>query len=251
MKPRFSVKGAAICCPDLGLFPSFGLDAVDVDRTLLPVSLRRRASLTTQLAITAASTACKRAGSEPRELRSVFASIGGEIRVTDELCRALPDQTRSLSPTRFHNSVHNATAGYWGILHQCRSPSVAVAALEDTFAIGLLEACSQLMEQAGEFLLVCYDEFWPQYLAPPMGSIAFSCAVVLSTERNDSGRPMVSLPYVVPEARLLSNELEELIRSAPVSACIPLLAALNQPRVAARVPLSPGPRRWCTDLETL
>ncbi|MGH8556937.1 MAG: beta-ketoacyl synthase chain length factor [Methylococcales bacterium] len=249
MKPRFSVKGAAICCPDLAALQAFGLDAVNVDRTLLPASLRRRASLTTQMAVTAASTACERAGSEPRELHSVFASVGGEIRVTDELCRALPDQAQSLSPTRFHNSVHNTTAGYWGILHECRLPSVAIAALEDTFALGLLEACSQLLEQPGDILLVCYDEFWPQYLAPPMGSIAFSSAFVLGAERSDPGQSMVSLPYVVPDAWLLNSELEELIRSAPVSACIPLLAALNQPHPAARVPLSPGPKRWYTDLE--
>lgn len=249
MNPRFCLKGVAVCCPDSSALQSFGLVSVDVDRTLLPASLRRRASLTTQMAVTAASAACDRAGVGPNELPSVFASVGGEIRVTDELCRALPDREQSLSPTRFHNSVHNTTAGYWGILHECRLPAVAIAALDDTFAIGLLEACSQLLEQSGDILLVCYDELWPQYLAPPMGSIAFSSAFVLGTEQSGSDWPMISIPFVGPQQRYFDSDLEELIRAAPVSACIPLLKALDQPRRAGRVPLSSSPKCWCTDLE--
>lgn len=250
MKPSFCLKSLAVCCPDPSPFQSFDLDVVEVDRTLLPASIRRRASSTTQMAVTAASIACKKADVEPGELRSVFASVGGEIRVTDELCRALPDQKQALSPTRFHNSVHNTPAGYWGILHECRAPAVAIAALDDSFAIGLLEACCQLMQAPGEILLVCYDECWPQYLAPPMGSIAFTSAFVLATGQNTFGLPMISLPFVAPGQAPLDSELENLIRRAPVAACIPLLKALDRPRTATRVPLNPGPGRWYTDLET-
>ncbi|MGH8549894.1 MAG: beta-ketoacyl synthase chain length factor [Methylococcales bacterium] len=250
LKPRFFLKGFAVCCPEPAVLQPFEVVSVDVDRTLLPASLRRRASLTTQMAVTAASAACEKAGVEPRELPSVFASVGGEIRVTDELCRALPDREQSLSPTRFHNSVHNTTAGYWGILHECRSPAVAIAALEDTFAIGLLETCLQLLEQPGQLLLVCYDEFWPQYLAPPMGSIAFSCAFVLASGQSDSGLSTISMPFVGSEERCFDRQLEEMIRSAPVSACISLIKALDQPQRAGRVPLSPGPKCWYTDLDS-
>jgi Beta-ketoacyl synthase, N-terminal domain len=248
--PRFCVKGHALCCPNPAALREFELNAVDVDRTLLPASLRRRASLTTQMAVTAASHACERAGVEPRELPSVFASVGGEIRVTDELCRVLPDLEQSLSPTRFHNSVHNTTAGYWGILHECRLPAVAIAALDDTFAIGLLEACSQLLAQPGDILLVCYDEFWPQYLAEPMGSVAFSSAFVLGAGQPDSDWPLITLPFAGPGEQPFDQDLEGLIRSAPVAACIPLLEALKRAHCAGRVPLSPGPKTWYTDLET-
>ncbi|MGH8477304.1 MAG: beta-ketoacyl synthase chain length factor [Methylococcales bacterium] len=248
MTTRFSVKGWAVCCPDPEPFKTFGLDAMNVNKSLLPTSLRRRASLTTQMAITAATGACEQAGTEPRELASVFASVGGEIRVTDELCLAVADSTQSLSPTRFHNSVHNTTAGYWGILHECRLPAVAIAALEDTFAIALLEACSQLLEYSDDILLVCYDEFWPQYLAPPMGSTAFASALVLGTEPGDRPPAWISLPYIDSGAPVLNKQLEELIRAAPVSASIPLLVALNRKNPTTRVPLSPGPHAWYTDL---
>ncbi|MCI0654285.1 MAG: hypothetical protein L0Y39_07390, partial [Methylococcaceae bacterium] len=101
----------------------------------------------------------------------------------------------------------------------------------------------------GDVLLVCYDELWPQYLAPPMGSIAFSCAFVLATEHSNTVRPVISMPFVGPEQRLFDSRLEELIRAAPVSACIPLLKALDPPYGVGRVPLSPGAKGWCTDLE--
>lgn len=226
----------------------FGLSAVDVDRTLLPASLRRRSSLSTQMAVTAASLACEKAGVDPSRVPSVFASIGGEIQVTDELCRFLPDISQSLSPTRFHNSVHNTTAGYWGILQQCRKPSIAVAALDDTFAIGLLEACSQVAESNPEILLVCYDELWPQYLAPPIGSLALSSALIVSLETANSALADLSAPRFGPLRETFPTELEELMQRAPLAACIPLLQSLNQPGSTSRVRLSPGPSCWYSDI---
>jgi Beta-ketoacyl synthase, N-terminal domain len=249
VKRQFYLKAAAVCCPDPAVLARFELDVVGVDRTLLPASLRRRAGLTTQMAVTAASAACTRAGVEPGNLPSVFASVGGEIQVTDELCRALPDHAQSLSPTRFHNSVHNTAAGYWGILHECRLPAVAIAALRDTFAIGLLEACSQCLQQPGDLLLVCYDELWPQYLAPPMGSCGFAGAFVLGAAHSEADRPMFTMPLISAEKPQFAADLEKLISVAPVSACIPLLQALDRPATRLRVPLSPGPQFWYTDLE--
>ena len=134
------------------------------------------------MAVTAAMHACQRAGIEVDQLPSVFASVGSEIQVTDVLCRSLTDPDYLLSPTQFHNSVHNTTAGYWSILTQCQQPATAIAAVEDTFAMALLEACSQLQQHPGDLLLVCYDELWPQYLAPPMGSTALACAMVLTSD---------------------------------------------------------------------
>ena len=249
MKSRFALKGSAVCCPDPAVLEPFDLKVVDVDKTLLPKPLRRRASLTTRMAVTAAMAACKRAGVDPGDLPSVFASVGGEIRVTDELCRALPDREESLSPTRFHNSVHNTTAGYWGILNDCRSPAVAIAGLDDTFAIGLLEACSQLNQLGDDILLVCYDETWPQYLAPPMGSIALSSAFVLGSEQANSCWPMISLPMLGTTDQSLNSDIEAIMGSAPAAACIPLMQALDEPHRSSQVALSSGSKHWFTQLE--
>jgi len=53
-----------------------------------------------------------RAGVEPATLPSVFASSGGDGHNCHEICQALSLEERLISPTRFHNSVHNAAAGY-------------------------------------------------------------------------------------------------------------------------------------------
>jgi hypothetical protein len=82
-----------------------------------------------------------------------------------------------------------------------------------------------------------------------MGSIAFSSALVLGSEPDDAGSPTISIPFVDSQGPHFDRDLEELIRAAPVAAAIPLFKALDQPQRDGRVPLSPGPNRWFTDLE--
>ena len=116
------IKSAAVCCPESDVLIPFNLSASDIDKSLIPAGMRRRTSMTTRMAVTAATLACAQAGVDTQNLASVFASLGGEIQVTDALCRLLPDENELLSPTQFHNSVHNTTAGYWSILNKCQAP---------------------------------------------------------------------------------------------------------------------------------
>jgi hypothetical protein len=246
-KPIF-IKGSAICCPEPFLLKDYQLQCQDVDKNLIPASLRRRTSLTTRIAITAAHGACQQAKTDMTNLPSVFASLGGEIQITDALCRLLPTN-EALSPTQFHNSVHNTTAGYWGILNQCQAPVTAIAADDDTFAMGLLEACSQLQLNAGTILLVCYDEQWPQYLAPPLGKTAFACALVLSTEKSDS-LASITVPKVEAFQPDFDDHWPALVASAPAAASIPLLRSVYHSSAKARVPLNTKGDIWFTYCET-
>ncbi|HIG65810.1 MAG TPA: hypothetical protein EYQ43_09740 [Methyloprofundus sp.] len=235
MIKQLYIKSAAVCCPDSELLQSFDLQGSDIEKSLIPAGMRRRTSLTTRMAITAATHACAQAGSDAQYLASVFASLGGEIQVTDALCRLLPDDNELLSPTQFHNSVHNTTAGYWGILNKCQAPTTAIAAADDTFAMGLIEVWAQLQQNNGERLLVCYDELWPQYLAPPIGLTAFACAFVLSTEA-DQSIGAITMPQVSQlKQQSLQVDWVKLTESAPAAAVIPLLLALQdkQPGLVA------------------
>jgi hypothetical protein len=252
-KPLF-IKSAVICCPDSELLKPFGLESVEVDKTLIPAAMRRRTSLTTRMAITAATYACQHAQVDSSILPTVFASLGGEIQVTDALCRLLPSPDELLSPTQFHNSVHNTTAGYWGILNHCQAPSTAIAAVDDGFAMGLLEAWSQLQQLPGDILLVCYDEEWPQYLAAPIGKIPFACALVLSSE-NRGNLPAISVPcrsetdlpgFKNLEGLSLEN-WQELVKQAPAAAAIPLLQALKH-RHNDIIPLNISAILWSVQL---
>ena len=248
MMKQLFIKSAAVCCPDRELLSYFDLPGSDIDNGFIPAGIRRRTSMTTRMAITAAKIACLQANTEPQNLASVFASLGGEIQVTDALCRLLPDDNELLSPTQFHNSVHNTTAGYWGILNKCQAPTTAIAAADDTFAMGLIEVWAQLQQGSGERLLVCYDELWPQYLAPPIGQTAFACALVLSSEA-EQAIGAITMPQVAQQYKQdMQAEWLKLTATAPAAAVIPLLLAL-QHQQPGLVPLNIKAPVWVCQLK--
>lgn len=118
---------------------------------------RRRAPDSVALAIDVAAQACRAAGRDPAQLRSVFASMHGDLSITDYMCTTLARDPAGLSPTRFHNSVHNAAAGYWTIGTGCHEPYTAIAAGECTAGEGLLEALIQVSCERKPVLYVAYD----------------------------------------------------------------------------------------------
>ena len=124
---------------------------------LLAPNERRRAPETVAVALEVALAACTAAGRDPATLASVFASTHGDLNITDYMCETLAGEPRSISPTRFHNSVHNAAAGYWTIGAGAMAPATAISAYDATFAQGLLEALAQLATGTGAILLVAYD----------------------------------------------------------------------------------------------
>lgn len=245
------INGIGVCCTNTEILKRLKIDGFGVDRNLLPKSLRRRTSLATQIAVTAAHHATRHADAKPTELSSIFASVGGEIQVTDQLCRTLTDIDAPLSPTQFHNSVHNTTAGYWSIMTGCTKATTAIAgSAENNFAMALLEVWSQLTIVDGPLLLVCYDENWPDYLAHPIGQTPLACALVLSRE---GARSRSYGSITVPrkgqvEVNLMEPHLLALIRKAPSAMAIPLIRCLQQNRRCEKVPLSIGADGWMTDV---
>jgi hypothetical protein len=109
------------------------------------------------VALEVALAACAAAGRDPAQLPSVFASTHGDLAITDYVAATLASEPRALSPTKFHNSVHNAAAGYWTIGNGCTAPATAVSAHAASFAQGLLEALSLLAAGHGAVLLAAYD----------------------------------------------------------------------------------------------
>lgn len=118
---------------------------------------RRRAPDTVLLAVEAAQQACAMAGCDAASLAHVFASAYGDLSINDYLCATLARTPREVSPTKFHNSVHNAPAGYWAIATGCHENSSAISAGDDTFGAGLLEAALLAHEQSRAVLLCAYD----------------------------------------------------------------------------------------------
>ena len=126
---------------------------------LLAPNERRRAPQTVALALEVAAAACQAAQRDPATLPSIFASTHGDLGVTDAMCAALAADALSVSPIRFHNSVHNAAAGYWTIGVGSMQPATALSAYDASFAQGLIEALASLAtdETQDAVLLVGYD----------------------------------------------------------------------------------------------
>jgi hypothetical protein len=194
----------------------------------LSLNERRRAPESVLVASEVASQAVAMSGRAADRLACVFASAYGDQATTDYMCHVLAHAPNELSPTRFHNSVHNASAGYWTIATDCRAPSSAVCAGHASFGAGLLEAAVQACADNRTVLLVCSDTAG----VGPLGElincrIAFGCALVLSPF-TDAGRPGISLAPVAnsPTHDALPAVCMDWMRDNPSAACLPLLALL-------------------------
>ena len=128
---------------------------------ILVAAERRRAPLPVLLACEVATQACAESGHAVDSLASVFASTHGDLVITDYMCSTVASAPRELSPIKFHNSVHNAPAGYWHIATASRAPSTSLAAFDASFGAGLLEAAVQCLSSQAPVLLVACDLPYP------------------------------------------------------------------------------------------
>lgn len=163
---RVAVGGIGIAAPGLPdwttLLSALGGQDLDAElqpraSSLLSARERRRCPETVRLSFSAAEQACDMAGTSPSEIEAVFCSGMGDIQITDYMCRTLAESPELLSPTRFHNSVHNAAAGYWSIGAGVRLDVTAVSGWRDSVQAGLLEAVSRVNAGNRPVLLVVYD----------------------------------------------------------------------------------------------
>jgi hypothetical protein len=144
----------------------------------------------------------------------------------------LASSERFISPTRFHNSVHNAPAGYWSIAAQAMTASTSLAAYDASFAAGLLEAVVQVHASRAPRLLIAYDTAYPQPLhAKRPIPDAFAVALVLVADRTERAIARLSLALGDGDTdRCTDPALETLRASNPAARSLPLLAAFAQQR---------------------
>ena len=234
-----TILGSGLCIPDEDIAGELGFADTGIDAAVLAPMVRRRTSTATRVAITAADRACTAAGIG-HKLPAIFVSCVGEMQVTDKLCRAITQQEYPLSPTLFHNSVHNTAAGYWSMATGSMAAMQAMAALDDGFALGLLEAWCQLQTVSEQVLLVVYDETMPEQLLPDYRWKACAFALVLDRETRD--RPLLHRPIQANKASL--SDIDFPARN-PAMAALPLFQTLQQGnRGEQQITLSAGQRPW-------
>lgn len=217
--------------------------------TLLPPNERRRVTPSIRQAFRAGEDALASYRGDPSGLSAVFASSDADLGIIHRICSALTTPARAVSPTDFHNSVHNAAAGYWSIATAARRSSTTLSAYDESFAAGLLEAALTVAE--GDTLLVAYDVPGPAPIAStrPFGCAA-SVALVLGANRREESLAALALQCRPGQAEAsLAPPLEALRLSNPALRALPLLANLANPGAGAVTLPLPGQMRLDVTIE--
>lgn len=196
---------------------------------LLAPGERRRVPASVLMAIEAAAQAVAMSGRDAASLPSMFVSAHGDGPVLDYMSAILATAPNQMSPTRFHNSVHNAAAGYWTIAAGCHAASCASSALEAGFGAGLLEAASQVLADQLPVLLVVTDVAGNGPLAAAVATtVPFACALVLAPQRGSASVAKLALSLQTGSAASAAQQplAARLAASNLAARGLPLLEAL-------------------------
>lgn len=195
---------------------------------LLPPAERRRASRIVRVALAAGLAAVEHAGADARRLPAVLSASTADGHNCAALCETLASDDPRVSPTRFHNSLHNTPAGYWGIATGAMAPSQSLCAWDGSFSAGLLEALVEAASGRNAALLIAYDAEHPAPLFAfrPIPDAA-GISLVLSPEASPRSLARMSVELTdAPAAPLADPALEALRLAIPALRGLPLLALL-------------------------
>ena len=197
---------------------------------LLPPAERRRTGVPVKLALAVASEACRTAGRDATGVATVFSSSGGDGDNVHAILEALASTEREVSPTRFHNAVHNAAAGYWSIATQSREPSTSLCGHDASFAVGLLDAATQVVVEQRIVAVIAYDHPYPEpFNSKRPITASFGVALLMTPDRTDRAVAELELNVCRDKGdatRMQNADLEALRTGVPAARCLPLLAAL-------------------------
>jgi len=211
--------------------------------TLLPPAERRRAGTAIRLAIGVGTEALGQAERDPAEMAMVFTSSSGDTETVHDILCVLATDRREVSPTRFHNSVHNAPAGYWAVATGSREPSTSLCSFDASFSAGLLDAAVQSVADNRPVTLAAYDLPYPEPLhtARRIEGL-FATALVLTpapTSRTFATLAIEPGRHGVAATPMTDARLERLRAGNPAARALPLLAAIAR-RVSETVFLEAG-----------
>ncbi|NJD23823.1 MAG: beta-ketoacyl synthase chain length factor [Betaproteobacteria bacterium] len=195
---------------------------------LLPPAERRRASRVVKLTLAVGREAAAHAGADLSILATVFSASGADGHNCHALCEQLAGEDRQISPTRFHNSVHNAAAGYWGIATRAMAPCQVICAHDASFGAGLLDALAQVVLDSQPTLLVAYDTEYPEplFAKRPVPDAA-GVALLLAPARSERSLARIAVsPSRAPADTVADPGLEAQRTAIPALRALPLLQKL-------------------------
>lgn len=197
---------------------------------LLAPNERRRAGMVVRLALAVAQEAAAMAAVRPALLRTVFGSANGDGVLMHAILESLA-AARDVSPTQFHNSVHNAAAGYWSIGNGSPSAATCVGCHDATVPAALLKAVAEVRAERSPVLLCLYDAPAPRPLADAIKvEEMFGAALVLLPEVSPTALARLDVAWApeasAPACRPTLAGVSALYDSNPAARILPLLEAL-------------------------
>jgi hypothetical protein len=225
-------------------------EATKPSASLLEGPLRRRATPLTRMGIEVLQQVAAIGKADLATIPSVWATAHGEHSAAIALLGMMQRGEGKLSPTKFHNSVHNTASGYASISSGNCAPSTTLTGGAELVASAFIEAACMLDEFDRDIAMVLADE----PLLPPFdradASTALAIALLLSP-RADGAFAMLS---DVRRDAVAPVKHHALFGSLHVSAGLPLIERIVEGRggtVALEFEGDAHGAVWCVDLEIL
>lgn len=226
------------------------------EAALLEGSLRRRASPLTRISVDVFEQSTRAAGADPATIPTIWATAHGEHGTAIKLLKMMLRGEGKVSPTHFHNSVHNTPSAYASIAAGNGSASTTLTGGPELVSSAILEAFCHLDAGTPEIVVVLGDEplhapFERADMQEPL-AIAF----VFASEPDDAAFRLSNLR----REPLPSTKPHERLGGLYVSAGLPLVEHVVSGRPGT-IPLEIEEQRrpngaahepgWCLDLEAL
>jgi hypothetical protein len=218
--------------------------------TLLEGPLRRRATPLTRMAVEVFQQVTIDADCDPGSIPTVWATAHGEHSPAIKLLGMMQQGEGKLSPTHFHNSVHNTAGGYASIATGNVAPSTTFTGGPELVASSLLEAWCLLDSSGSDVALVIADEA----LKPPFEQVVDPAPLAIAFLLSQRPEGSLAVLSELRRAAIAPIPDHERFGRLYVSAALPLLERTvrgESGSIALELASEdPGPV-WCVDLQVV
>jgi Beta-ketoacyl synthase, N-terminal domain len=213
---------------------------------LLPARMKRRMSPLTQMTIQSTSEARMNLDL-PNTVPFIFGSANGEINTIGRVMQSILDPEDMVSPTLFHNSVHNTAPGYWSIVSGLRDPSNTVSGGVLTTEYTLLDAWIKMQSGIDCMQITIGDESvrFPRWADPSHCSVDLCGSFVL--DRRGILPPLLellSIRYISGSKNILNchREMNDMFKPVMVLTDLDTLPSTQE------IPFFPNHHHPCATL---
>jgi len=216
---------------------------------LLEGNLRRRATPLSRMGVEVFDQAVTHAKRDPASIQTVWATAHGEHTPAIKLLEMMQLGEGKLSPTQFHNSVHNTSGGYASIATGNVAASTTLTGGRELVASALLEAWCLAEFSGHDVALILADEALLSPFERPGACVPLALSLLLSEQPEGSLCVLENLR----RDRVSPVQTYERFGELYISSALPLLEHVVDGRsgnVSLQLAGDDSPLVWCVDLKS-